>query len=342
MTLQDFMDDHFADPELQALFACLWDFHGLPPSRLSAIYYAMNIGDILKHGACCILERSKGLSHSLAGVIQDHGGTLLLGSPVRTILTRNTKVTGVELENGKQLPARTVVSNASPLTAFNRLLKREDVPRKYSQSLNAYRPSLSTFIVWAGLSGRVSVQDDPSGLHVLSGLDPEADYQNCLQGEISKVPFRISLFGSTGRKGPLQARSTLRLFCLCGFEPWRRFEQDYFAGNKSAYEQQKKTWTRILISRAEKILGPLGSITEIIDSSTPLTNLRFTGNPRGAVYGFEQTVDNAVYHRVDHRTPIQGLYLASAWCRPGGGFSGALMTGELAFRKIVEDWSLGR
>lgn len=340
-TLQELMDDHFADQMLQTLLASLWDFHGLPPSRLSAIYYAMNIGDILKHGTCCIPERSTALSTGLARVIHDHGGSVLLDRSVRSILIRESRVEGLELDTGEKLKGRTVISNASPLTTFHRLLQPHDVPQKTVQDLNAYRPSLSTFIVWIGLTGRVTIPGDPGGIHVLSGQDPESDYQNCLKGDIRKVPFRISLFDNMARQGSPQGSSTLRLFCLCGFEPWETFEQDYFAGRKRAYEEQKDTWTRILITRSEEILGPLRSRMAMVESSTPLTNIRFTGNPRGAVYGYEQTVDNAVYHRVDHRTPIQGLYLASAWCRPGGGFSGALMTGELAFRKILEDWASG-
>ena len=77
---------------------------------------------------------------------------------------------------------------------------------------------------------------------------------------------------------------------------------------------------------------------EIEEAATPLTNWRFTCNTKGAVYGFEQSVENAYLKRIDHRTPIKGLYLASAWCIPGGGFAGVLLAGQLAFSKVMEDW----
>jgi len=53
-----------------------------------------------------------------------------------------------------------------------------------------------------------------------------------------------------------------------------------------------------------------------MDASKPLTNILFT----------------------DSRTPLEGLYLASAWGNSGGGYAGALMSGQLIFLKMMEDW----
>jgi phytoene dehydrogenase-like protein len=44
-------------------------------------------------------------------------------------------------------------------------------------------------------------------------------------------------------------------------------------------------------------------------------------------------------NRIDNRAPVKGLYLASAWGNPGGGYGGVLRAGELAFQQILEDWS---
>ena len=78
---------------------------------------------------------------------------------------------------------------------------------------------------------------------------------------------------------------------------------------------------------------------EIRESATPLTNWRYTRNPEGAIYGFDQTVDNTFLNRLDCRTPVKGLYLASAWGNPGAGYGGALSGGANAFRMIMEDWA---
>ena len=41
---------------------------------------------------------------------------------------------------------------------------------------------------------------------------------------------------------------------------------------------------------------------------------------------------NAYMNRISNKTPIDGLYLASAWGNPGGGYEGALRSGEAAFQ----------
>jgi prolycopene isomerase len=129
------------------------------------------------------------------------------------------------------------------------------------------------------------------------------------------------------------------LLFLCGYEPWRKFEADYKAGRKKAYNEEKKRWTDILIRRAEKEVIPgLSSMIEVKESATPLTNWHFTRNPEGAIYGFVQAMNNAFMNRIENRTPIKGLYLASAWGNPGGGYGGVLRGGEMTFSTMMEDW----
>ena len=58
----------------------------------------------------------------------------------------------------------------------------------------------------------------------------------------------------------------------------------------------------------------------------------------GAIYGFEQSMDNAFMNRIKNRTPVKGLYLASAWGNPGGGYGGVFRAGQDAFQALMEDW----
>lgn len=115
--------------------------------------------------------------------------------------------------------------------------------------------------------------------------------------------------------------------------------RDYKAGNKGAYYKEKERWTDILIRRTEQRLIPgLRSMIEVKEAGTPLTCWRYTGNTQGAIYGFEQSMDNAFMNRIDNRTPVKGLYLAGAWGNPGGGFGGVLRAGARTFEQIIEDW----
>jgi prolycopene isomerase len=339
-TLADFLNEHVKNPELQGVLSSLWGYYGLPPSKLSAFYYANATGGYLRHGSFYIKERSQNLSDALAQAIEEKGGKVLYNTEVERILLKDGSVTGVALSDGKTLSARAVVSNASALATFKQMMPKEAVPPDYVKKLEGFKPSISSFMVWLGLNRELRGKIKGCGIHVSSGRSPEADYLSCLNGEVDRVSFSVSIYDNIFEGYSKPGTSSLMLLCLSGYEPWRRFEAGYKAGNKADYEREKARWTDILIRRAEKEVIPgLSSMIEVKDASTPLTNWRFTRNPEGAIYGFEQSMDNAFMNRIDNRTPVKGLYLASAWGNPGGGFAGVLRAGEQTFEKIMEDWA---
>ena len=338
-TLADLMDDHVKEPELQHVLAALWGYYGLPPSQLSGFYYANATGGYLKNGSYYIKDRSQNLSDAIAEVIEDHGGTVLYDTRVQKILVKNGTVEGVTLEGGETLPARAVVSNASVPATFGEMIPQDSVPPEYRTKLEQYKPSISSFIVWLGLNQDLTGKIKAFSTHVSSGRGAEADYQLGLQGGIEEQSFSVCIYDNIFQGYSSPGTSTLQLLALCGYEPWRRFESDYRAGNKAEYQQEKSRWTDILIRRAEnEVIPGLSGMIEVKDSATPLTNWRYTGNTAGAIYGFEQSMNNAYMKRIKNRTPVKGLYLASAWGDPGGGYAGVYRGGQSAFVALMEDW----
>jgi len=335
-TLDDLMAANIQEPALKNILASWWDFHGLPPSKVSGMYYAVAKGDALKNGTYYVRKRSQDLSNALACAIERFGGQVMYGTAAESIRVRQGSVEGVAVTGGKVLSARTVVSNANVLDTFENLVAHDAVPTDYLERLRTHRPSLSSFVVWLGLNQDLKTPIKACGIHVMSDRGAEADYQACLQGDVERVPIRISLYDNMYPGYSQRGSSTVRVFCLAGYEPWRRFEADYRAGRKEEYYRQKDRWARVLIGRAEEIIPGISGLIEVQDAATPLTNWRFTGNAEGAVYGFEQSVDNAYVKRISNRTPVKGLFLAGAWCNPGGGFGGALLSGQFAFQSILD------
>jgi phytoene dehydrogenase-like protein len=338
-TLADLIADYVEDPELKDVLGALWGYYGLPPSKISGFYYANATGGYLKNGSYYIKQRSQDLSDALAAVIEDNSGNVLYDTEVQKILVKDDAVEGVALSDSRTLPARAVVSNASALATFKEMLPREAVSADYLKELEGYKPSISSFLVWLGVNQELKGKIKAFSTHVSSGNGPEADYQACLQGDIENGYFSVCVFDNIFDGYSSPGTSTLQLLFLCGYEPWRKFESHYKAGDKTEYNREKQRWARILIQRVEREVIPgLSAMIEVQEAATPLTNRRYTGNTEGAIYGFEQSMDNAFMNRIKNKTPIKGLYLASAWGNPGGGYQGAIRGGESAFQAVMEDW----
>ncbi len=337
-TLAQMLGEHVTDPAAQNALSALWGYYGLPPEKLSAFYYANATGGYLKNGSYYIEQRSQALSNALADVIEEAGGTLHYETAAGKIEIKDGAVAGVRTAQGKTFPAQTVVSNASALTTFKTMLPPGVVSRDYRKKLEGYKPSISSFIVWLGLNRDLRGKIPGSSTYVSSGRGPNLDYQSCIKGEVDLGSFGVSIYDNIFKGYSEPGTSTLMLLFLSGYEPWRKFEADYRAGRKTAYEKEKERWKKILIKRAEKEVVPdLASMIEVSESATPLTNWRYTRNPEGAIYGFEQSMDNAFMDRIENRTPVKGLYLAGAWGNPGGGFVGALRSGQSTFVEIMKD-----
>jgi prolycopene isomerase len=338
-TLADLINEYVSAPRLRDTLAALCGYYGLPPSKLSGFYYANATGGYLKNGSFYVKERSQDLSYKLAEVVEKSGGQIIYETAVEKIVIRNGAVHGVLLSEGSVLPAKAVVSNASALTTFKNLLPPEALSAEYLERLENYRPSLSSFIVWLGLNTELRGKIKGYSTHVSSGHGVETDYQSCLKGDIERGSFSVTIYDNAFEGYSNPGTSTLMLLFLCGYDPWQRYENDYKADNKTAYNEEKTRWTDILIRRAEKMVVPgLSSLIEVTEAATPLTNWRYTGNTEGAIYGFEQSMENAYMKRISNKTPIKGLYLAGAWGNPGGGYVGVLRGGQLAFEKLMESW----
>jgi hypothetical protein len=87
----------------------------------------------------------------------------------------------------------------------------------------------------------------------------------------------------------------------------------------------------------ESVLPGLSSMIAVMDAATPLTNVRYTGNPQGAIYGFEQTVGNTYMYQIGNVTPFPGLYVSSAWSS-GGEYMPTVASGLSTATRLLKDF----
>jgi prolycopene isomerase len=299
------------------------------------LFYAIATGQYLVTGGQYFKARSQDLSNTLMEAITEKGGQVLLETAAKRILFAKESVAGVQDENEAVHPAQAVIANSSVPELFSELISPEEVPRNYLKKLSSYQPSLSSFIVWLGLKQEVKDIKDYE-IFISAGEGPEAGYRACLTGDLSRSGLGVTIYDNLYQGYSLPETTTLSVMTLCGYEPWKKYATDYFAGRKKAYADEKERLARILIKKAEeRVIPNLTSMIEVMEAATPLTNIRYTGNSQGAIYGYDR--QGARMNLLNVRSPIKGLYLASAWSH-GGGYTPAMMAGRQAVQAFLEDW----
>ncbi len=338
------MEDRIQNPKLKAIISALWGYFGLPPSKLSAFYYAMPLLGYLEEGGYYPIGTSQKISNAFASLIKNKGGEIKCNTRVAKILTRDHTAYGVQTEDGKEYLGKFVISNANSVDTFTKMMDEKEYLDSYLKRMDSFSVSASTFQVWLGLKkdlvGEIGIKD--TEIFYYTGYDIEADYKAMLKCDMTDPSIGATLYDNLYKGYSPEGKNTLNIISLQGYDHWKTFEADYFKGKKDAYNKEKERITDILIDKAEETLLPgLREAIEVKVAATPLTNVRYTSNYRGAIYGWDQTLDNSGNRRVDHRTPIKNLYLSGAWTYPGGGYGACIPSGLICFSKVMEDLKKG-
>lgn len=335
------VDARIKNPRLKAIISAQWGYYGLPPSKLSCFYYALPFMGYLSAGGFYPKGRSQNISNAFARFIESHGGKILLNTKVEKILIQDGSASGVGTAGGKTFTAKAVVSNASPFTTFGTMIKDQSLVADYKAKWSQYSVSMSSFQVFLGLKEdlvrKAGIAD--SEIFYEPSYDPDAGYATALNADVEHGGFGLSLYDNIFEGYSPAGKNTINILTLQGYDHWEKFEKDYFAGEKRAYRKEKERMAEILIHKVEKALLPgLSAAIEVKEIGTPLTNIRYTGTPRGAIYGWDQTVNNSGSMRVGHVTPVKNLFLAGAWTKPGHGYGAVIPSGLECFGEIVKNW----
>ena len=338
-TAAQLLDKYFKDEKLKAVLAAFGPGLGLPPSRYPNIFYSAGTAAYLIVGKETVKPHPQHLSNAFMHAIENNGGRVILKTEVESILTKDGAVIGVRTADGKTHTARAVISNASAPATFEKMLSPGVVPDSYMSKVRTYRASLSSIKVWLGLNQELRGKIKGYHISVLDDYDTEASSKASLAAQASKANFVIFIYDNLYPGYSKPGKSSVSLIMPSGYDPWKRFEADYFAGRKEAYQKEKERIAQVLIDRAEaRVIPGLRSMIEVIDAATPLTNVRYTKNHEGAIVGYENSMENSGMNRIKNRTPIKGLYLAGHWGDPGGGFVSVMRSGQNTFKMLMEDW----
>lgn len=332
LTLSQWMDQHVSDPDVKICMAVFSGYYGLPPEELNALFYAIATGEYLVHGGQYYKARSQDLSNTLAEGIQRFNGRIHYNTRAEQILFNPDKtITGVKDHKGTVCPAKAVIANCPVPALVNSLVPPAVMPASFAAQAQQRRLSLSSFVVWLGLNQPVSgVRDYEIDLAGTAGPSGN-DLFN--KADLAESGIGITLYDNLFKGYSPEGKTTMTIICLSDYERWQKFETDYFNNQKQAYNREKERIAARFIQRVEKVLIPgLSGMIQEMEIGTPLTNVFYTGNTGGAIYGYDRNLPH-----LESRTPVNGLYLASAWSH-GGGYTPVMMGGRQTAQQVIKNF----
>jgi prolycopene isomerase len=320
-TLSQVLDANIESPQLKSALGSLWPYTGLPPSRVSFLYFATMLMSYIADGAHYCKGSFQRLANALATAIEARGGEILLRSSVRRITVEDGRARGIALENGQIVEAPLVISNADATQTVEELVGEVAFPRRFVEDLRCRKFSLSAFVTY--IAAELPL-DKRTTCHE-TFFFPSANHDENHRGSTAGDPEWFSVTVPT-LADPDLAPEGVHLLMLTTLVPHRVAR---------GWRAQKEHMTERMLTLADGRLGGLRDRIRYVESGTPRTMERYTRNTAGAIYGWELSPEQVGPSRLGPRTPIEGLQLVGHWTQPGGGIYGVVSSGIQVAQSVL-------
>ncbi len=314
-------------------------YFGDDPRRTWWIYYALAQGANIASGGAYIKGGSRQLSLKLAKAITKAGGVVRLGRLATAIeadsegdVSRVRHVARKSGEDEETLDARVVMANCAPAVAGDLL---PPTARALMEAEFGARPlSTSLFCVNFGLKAKpetVGLKDYSSIVlpQSLARFSHYGDGATAMSGDPKGALPLYSVANFTAVDSGLwdDPPILLSVLGLDRLDNWRNLTRE-------DADERRERWLDAFQNALERDYPGFSSLVTDRVMLNAFSMAGYLNTPEGAVYGFEPLPPEepivAGFPRTP-RTPIGGLYLASAF---GGehGFNGAILSGAEAAR----------
>lgn len=332
--LGQFLETHIRDENLKLVLQGNLLYYHDDPFSLSLVFFAKAQASFIKYGGYFIRGGSQQLSNALADVIREHGGKVLLGKQVEEILMEGGKACGVHYRDSfnesltpeRALGKEVIHSGALPLVKG---LLPESQARKIASGTDKLQAATSLLTVYMGIKGDLASLGSE---HYSTVYMPEKlnDLQQVSANFHGPWEERAFVFVDYGRIHANLCPEGYSIGAICTADSL----DNYKGLSEEAYQEKKEEIAQILIQRLEKELPGIKDLIDCYEVGTARTIRRYTLNPAGAPYGYAQTPGQIAWNRPSYKSAVKGLWLAGTWTFPGGGFTGALLSGFLCAWKV--------
>jgi phytoene dehydrogenase-like protein len=348
-SLGELLDRSYESQEVKTLFLAnnVYGKHGGPYQKgtaLGLLFHLLSGGEHDRQGFFGHVMGGMGsITRAMAAAGRKLGVEIATSAPVARILVRGGSARGVVLEDGSEIAADLVVSNADPKRTLLGMLDASELPEDFRSAVEG--------IVMAGPCAKVNLVlgEEPRVEGMPRDADPgrralftlvesleaaERCYETARRGAIPDEPW-VDCVVASNVDPSLAPPGRHIVTCFVQYVPYRLEEGDWDG-------QRERLGERVVGVLARHAPNVPASI-EAMQVLTPLDLERTYGLTEGNIFHGDLVLEQLFFMRpvpgwARYRTPVRGLYLCGAGTHPGGGVTGA--PGYNASHQILRD--LGR
>eukprot|EP01065_Artemidia_motanka_P038766 TRINITY_DN47610_c0_g1_i1.p1 TRINITY_DN47610_c0_g1~~TRINITY_DN47610_c0_g1_i1.p1 ORF type:complete len:822 (+),score=297.06 TRINITY_DN47610_c0_g1_i1:90-2555(+) len=352
VTAKEMVHKFVNNPRLRAILTGgqLIDWN-LEPDKVS-FFVCGAMTNYYEEGAYYPVGGANVIPEEVISTIEKRGGRVLCKARVAKILIDDDTgaAYGVELTNGDQIEAASVVSGAGAIETFHTLLGEKE---EYAQSLKGLEPGTGHMTAYITFDKTAEELKLPSyNIHSYGPLLKEHGYDvSKAQRAFYKDPMGEKAAGTLvtltfpSAKDPdyqeqYPGTSNCLLLTEGRFEWFTELMQETGQhGDRSAeYEKLKKRFEPIFMDRLYHYFPQAKGHVTKVEIGTPLSTLHFLNGAKGASYGLAWTPERMALspatEKLKPTTNVPGLWLTGE-ATFFGGFVGALLSGYMsAFKQL--------
>jgi len=341
MPVADLVSEWFETDLLRAAIAARGIFGSAqgPRSAGTAALLLLNAAtDPAPGGSSITVEGGPGaLTVAMANAAREAGAEIRVNAGVSRVVVRDGRAAGIVLEDGSEITATAVISNADPRRTLLSLIDPLDLDPVFLSRMRNYRSRGTLAKVNLALGALpaftgVTSNDMRGRLHVGRDVDYlERAFDASKYGEISAEPY-LDVAVPTLSDPSLAPRGKHVLSACVQFVPYR------LAGGRAWPIAKAEILSNVM--RALDTYAPgIESLVEHAQVLSPIDLEETYGLTGGHISHGEQSLDQLFTMRPvlgwsRYQTPIPGLYLCGAGTHPGGGITGG--SGQNAARAILK------
>ncbi|MDB4293126.1 NAD(P)/FAD-dependent oxidoreductase [Maribacter sp.] len=309
---------HIKDPLLKNILNIQCGDHGVQPRKAAFVLHSALMYHYFQ-GGYYPMGGGGALIKAMTNALKSHGGEIRTSTAVQKILLQGTdtkKAIGVQLENGEQLFADKIISNADVGITYNELIGQKHLSPKLIKKLDKTIYSCTSLMLFLTVDMDVRKAGLDSGnIWMMPNRDADDFYDEILGADITKGDAFEGMFIScTTLKDPASFDGKHHCIEAITFIDYKSFEK--FKDEKDQRSQEyldfKEKLTQKMINGLEKAVPGISQHIVHKDLGTPITNEYYINTTEGNVYGTEKSLKHIGPFAYKAKSEIENLYLCGA------------------------------